>query len=277
MLRFLMSILALLVLGYLGFCVFLWWNQERLLFFPNVATPAELEEVARTEGFEPWNDTNGHHIGWKSIENADASRALLVFHGNGGYALHRNYTAFRKSGAPVEVFLLEYPGYGSRTGVPSEKSLTAAAIDAIDAIPKDKELFVFGQSLGTGVACAAVAQRPDRVAGVALLTPFNTLVATAQVHYPWLPVALLIRHRFDSVRNLGKYHGPVAFIVAENDGTIPANLGRQLFDGYQGPRKLWFVSGANHNDIEKLLADWPQVASWITSADNKAADSGNAP
>lgn len=262
--RFLMSILTVLVLSYAGFCLFLWLNQERMIFFPTVADSGELARLAESANLDPWLSANGEPIGWKARNN-DATNALLVLHGNAGHALHRNYEAFRTSPGSVQTYFLEYPGYGARPGTPSENALVSAAVEAIDAIPAGQRVFLFGQSLGSGVACAAAAQRPDRVAGIALVTPFDSLVAAAGHHYPWLPVRWLIRHRFDSMKNLESYHGPVAFIVAERDGTVPAKLGQRLYDGYDGPKKLWLVPDAGHNDMDLQLADWPGTVGWLQS------------
>lgn len=262
--RFLMSILTILALSYAGFCLFLWVNQERMIFFPTVVESDELARLAHSENLDPWRASNGDPIGWKS--RSAAADALLVFHGNAGHALHRNYDAFRTSRGSLQTYLLEYPGYGARPGAPSEKALVAAAVEAIDAIPKDQRVFLFGQSLGSGVASAAAAQRPDRVAGIVLVTPFDSLASAASVHYPILPVSWLIRHRFDSAKNLANYHGPIAFIVAERDGTVPAKLGQRLHDGYAGPKKLWLVPDAGHNNMDLLLADWPGIVGWLQSS-----------
>jgi pimeloyl-ACP methyl ester carboxylesterase len=120
-----------------------------------------------------------------------------------------------------------------------------------------------GQSLGSGIASAAVAARPDKIAGLILLTPFDSLAAAAATHYPWFPVRPLLRHRLDSDQNLAGYRGPVAFIVAENDGTIPPKHGERLYHLYTGPKRLWLVPGAGHNDFDALLADWPRIVSWL--------------
>jgi len=263
--RFLMTILALLVLGYIGFCLFLYFNQDRLLFFPTRMTEPELQAFAREEGFEMWRDPAGTPIGWKSQENANAQDVLLVFHGNGGFALHRNYAAFRRSPIPMQIFLLEYPGYGARPGTPSADAFIEAAVEALDAIEPSRHVFILGQSLGSGIASAVAARRPDRIAGIVLLTPFDSLASAASSHYRWLPVSLLIRHRLDSDKNLSTFPGPVAFIVAEEDRTVPAALGLRLYENYPGRKRLWLIPGAHHNQMDALLADWPAIIGWLQS------------
>lgn len=262
-----MTILALLALGYATLCVYLWVNQERLLFFPKIASRADLDLLATTEGYEPWTNPRGEQIGWKS-RGGDPSDALLICHGNGGHALGEGYAPLRNrpaAAANFQTFLLEYPGYGARPGPPSAKSMTAAATEAIDTLSAGphRRIFLLGQSLGTGVACAAAAARPAQITGIILVTPYDSLAASAQFHHPWLPVALLLRHHLDSDKNLTRYHGPVAFLIAGRDGTIPPRFGRRLYDRYSGPKRLWLSPDAGHNDLGQLLAAWPQITAWL--------------
>jgi hypothetical protein len=274
MLRRSVTSLALILVGaYLAVCALLYFIQDRLIFFPRQATMAQLEMDARTLGFAPWETPNGERIGWQS-QDGNPDDALLICHGNGGYALHRNYFASSAAASddvlPPKIYLLEYPGYGARPGTPSETSLTAAAIDAIDLLstPPPARLTVLGESLGSGVAAAAARARPDSIDALILVTPFDSLAHAAHVHYPWLPVPILIRHRFDSVRNLKDFPGPIAFIVAADDEIVPATLGQALYENYPGNKRLWLIPQANHNDTDRLLADWLPIWSWLKDPSN---------
>jgi pimeloyl-ACP methyl ester carboxylesterase len=266
--KLVITLFALLVLGYVAVCVFLWWNQERMLFFPSFLPSAEMNTLARQEGFEPWHNARGEQIGWKSVAESDAD-ALLICHGNGGFALGRNYAMLRAGAGPhFRIYLLEYPGYGERTGKISARSLTAAAVEGIDTLGAEnprRRIWLMGQSLGTGIACAAAAARPDKVSGLVLVTPFDSLAAAARTHYPWLPIDWLLRHRLDSDRNLARYHGPVAILIAGRDATIPPRHAQRLYEGYAGPKREWVFPEAGHNDLEQLLSSWPELAAWLTA------------
>ena len=269
--KVLQILLALAAIAYVAVCAVLYFYQDRLLFFPTVVDAAKLDAIAREEGFEPWKNLHGDRIGWKS-KDGDPRNALLICHGNGGFALGRNYARLRKptaAGDPsFQIFLLEYPGYGARKGKISAQSFVSAAIDAIDTLNDDPQsrIWLMGQSLGSGVVCAAAVARPLIISGIVLVTPFDSLSSAASAHYPWLPVRLLLRHQLDSDRNLATYHGPIAFVVAGSDTTIPPRLGTRLYDGYNGPKRLWLVPGAGHNDFDELLADWPAISTWLRSA-----------
>lgn len=143
--------------------------------------------------------------------------------------------------------------------------MTEAAVQALDELSRSgaQSIWVLGESIGTGVACGAVRERPRLVQALVLITPFDSLVSVAQIHYTFLPVSWLIRHRFDSVANLRDYPGPVAFLLAENDRTVPARLGRALYESYPGVKRLWVTPRADHNDRALMLSAWPEIAGWL--------------
>ncbi|HRJ73188.1 MAG TPA: alpha/beta hydrolase, partial [Terrimicrobiaceae bacterium] len=163
-LKSLVNFLLIVPLGYLVACAVLYFRQDSMIFVPDRGTEAEQDPLADAEGFEPWTNARGERIGWKSRDGDDAN-VLLVFSGNGGYALRRTYYRefCRKNAGNWRTFLLEYPGYGFRPGQPSESSLTAAAVEALDGLSASpgRKIRVLGVSLGSGVACAAVSRRPQ--------------------------------------------------------------------------------------------------------------------
>lgn len=263
--RHLLTLPLLLLVGYVLICVVLYFNQAALLFHPRNASATELDDLARNIDFQPWTNAKGERIGWKSRgdDNADA---LVFCHGNGGYALRPDEAGLQLNGR-FRLYLLEYPGYGARPGDISTRNMTAAALEAVDTLAANpnRKIYLLGESMGSGVVCATAAARPDQVAGLVLLVPFDSLAAASSSHYPWIPVRLLLRHRLDSDTNLEKFQGPVAFIVAGRDTTIPPKHAQRLYDGYAGPKRLWLVPQAGHNDYDLLMRDWPQVAAWLTA------------
>jgi len=253
-------IVRVVVLVWVGMVVLLALTQRSMLYFPSRQDPAALERLAAGHGFEPWRDPEGQVIGYRSHAAPDDPRpalAVLVSHGNAGYALHRaDYATFLRAAAPdhaVSLYLLEYPGYGGRPGSPSQEALLAAAGEALAAIPDNQPVILLGESIGTGVATGTAARFPDRVDGLLLLTPFDSLVNVARHHYPLLPVGWILRDRYPSAEWLGAFDGPVAIIVAARDTIVPAAFGRALYESYHGPKKLIEDSTADHNDLLHTL------------------------
>lgn len=135
--------------AFAGVAAWLFFQQDALIHFPEHVAPEEMEELARAEGFVPWNDAAGRRIGWHSAVG-DPANILLVFHGNGQHALHRNYFSYRaRESDGWKTYLLEYPGYGDREGRPTERSLTRAADEAVDLLAEAprRKIRILGQSL----------------------------------------------------------------------------------------------------------------------------------
>jgi pimeloyl-ACP methyl ester carboxylesterase len=247
--------------------------QSSLIYFPSRASEAVLVEEARGLRLEPWRDSAGAIIGWKSRTRGEerARNRLLVFHGNAGYALHRAayVEGFQRleGGRVWEVYLFEYPGYGSRPGSPGEKAISDAAFAALETLAHadDRPVFLLGESLGSGPACALASREPERVRGLLLWTPFASLTDVAAHHYPFLPVRLILRDRWDNTVALQRYHGPVGVHVAEFDEVVTPAQGRKLYDSYPGPKRLWTASGAGHNtmDLDPAGAWWSEATAFV--------------
>lgn len=243
-----------------------------MMYHPSREEAAALDKEASARGFLPWRPAAAETIGYRSPAAPGDPRpplAFLVIHGNGGHAVHRaDYAGILRAAAPenaVSVYLLEYPGYGARPGSPSEESILAAARQALDRIPAGAPVVVLGESLGSGVACGLAASRPERVAGLLLLAPFESLAGVAGHHYPLLPVRWVMRDTYPAGEWLKSYRGPVVFVVAAEDRTIPPWLGRRLHDSYSGAKQLVISDGAGHDDLPSALgqAEWRRILRFL--------------
>jgi pimeloyl-ACP methyl ester carboxylesterase len=267
-----LRICVTLGLVYSLFLLAVMFLQRRLIYFPTAMNPKVAEQIARRGGFEAWRNSGGQIIGWHWPALAASSGAVLIVHGNGGCAIDRAYLAgpIREASA-VDVFVLEYPGYGVRDGTPSEQSWLAAADEAFERLPKNVPIFVVSESLGAGVAAHLAGLHNANISGVMLFAPYNDLASVAQGKLPILPVRLLLRDRFDPARWLRNYHGPVGVVLAEADEVIPAEYGRRLYEGYDGPKKIQIIPGAHHNDIaEQSPQWWKEIFSFWKNAEIRA-------
>jgi len=228
--------------------------QNHLLYFPERCTV----EAMLGPGLHAWPTRED----FRGLVAASAGRpraTAVVFHGNAGHAGHRAHLAAALTPLGVRVILAEYPGYGPRTGALGERSFVADAEQTLQLAHRRHggPLLVIGESLGAAVAAAAAARQRDRVDGVLLITPWDRLENVAIHHYSWLPVRLILRDRYDSAANLASFGKPVAVAVAEDDGIVPARLGRALFDALSRPRRWSVIAGAGHNDWpSRLTARW---------------------
>lgn len=246
---------------YLVFVVVLYTSQRRLLYYPVSFVPSDsqLSEL----GLARW-PAGEDYRGFSVIPGTVEPHAVMVFfHGNAGLAHDRNQLATSLQSAGFQVVLAEYPGYGGRPGSPTEALLVSDAIETVRLAQQQFGLpvYLWGESLGSGVAAAVVAGIPGgqndfSIEAVVLQAPFNSLVNVAQHHYWYLPVRWLIKDKFNSAENLQHYNGAVAVLVAEFDNVVPAEFGQALYERVNTDKRLWLVNGAEHAFAADSRADW---------------------
>ena len=253
--------------------------QDAFVYHPSTAEEDELLEEASRKGMEPWPEAGEDRIGWyappgetgdvgvgeaQAADGGDdrgagspAPRRVIVFHGNGGQSVRRDhFVEGFQSPTTVgtwEVYILEYPGYGSRPGDPSEEVLVSAAADAVERLlaeDSSRPVYVVGESLGTGVASQVAAAYPEAVPAILLITPFTSIVDVGAARFPRFLVRAILNDRYDSEAALSRYEGRVGFLLAGEDSVVPTELGRRLYEGYDGPKRLWIQESAGHNNLD---------------------------
>jgi uncharacterized protein len=229
----------------------LFLGQRRLLFRPGGSRP-ELGELASSGVAEVSVRTRDglSLVSW--YRPPEAGRPVVLYlHGNGGHIGYRAERLRRFVEAGYGALMLEYRGYGGNPGTPSERGLYADAEAAAtflenEAIPPHR-VVLWGESLGSAVAVHLAAERP--VAGVVLEAPFTSVAAVAQLHYAFVPAAMLVRDRFDSLSRIGRIAAPLLVLHGGRDRVVPIRLGRSLFDAASEPKEGWFVPEAEHEDL----------------------------
>lgn len=211
--------------------------ERRFLFYPT--------HRPHDNSLTPWN-RNGETIGYARMA-ASPVNVWLMLHGNGGQASDRIY-AMPCFSDQDSVFVLEYPGYGSREGVPSKAAFNRAAEEAYlflrqtyPGIP----VCVAAESIGSGPASylATLDDKPDRLV---LIVPFDRLSLVAAEHFPAIFVRLILRSDWNNVEALSHYPGPVDIIGAEGDTIIPVKHARALAASVPGSNPI--IIGGGHND-----------------------------
>ena len=257
-----------LVLFVAGVWFLTWLAQDHLVFLPRLAgAPAPLPERA-----QPLELTMADGVrirGWRlPARNAagpgTVAPTLVYF---GGNAEDVSWTLVDPRW-PDDWALVafNYRGYGASEGRPGERALVDDALAIHDALARRDDvdptrIVACGRSLGSGVAVALAAARP--VAGVLLVSPFDSLVAVGRRHYPYLPVSLLLRHRFDSLARAPGLAMPMHAIVAQNDTVIPVARSRALYEGWAGPKSWQTVPRADHNTVGESDAYWEGIGGFL--------------
>ncbi len=230
-------------------CVILWGTigcsaiERSLLFYPT--------HRPHGNGLTPWV-RNGEVIGYsRKVESP--KNVWLMLHGNAGQASDRLY-AIPCFSPDDSVYILEYPGYGNRQGIPSRESFNSAAKEAYEFLRETHPhipVCVVSESIGSGPASplSSLAYPPDKFV---LIVPFDKLTLVAEDHFPSFLVRLLLtdKHNWDNIRALANYKGPVEIIGAKADTVIPVKHAKALAGAVSGA-KLRIINGG-HNDWSYL-------------------------
>jgi fermentation-respiration switch protein FrsA (DUF1100 family) len=194
--------------------------------------------------------------GWFLTAEGAPRATVVVFNGNGGNRSMRTPLAAALAREGFSTLLFDYRGYGENAGSPSETGLIAdahAARDWLESQPgvDSTRIVYFGESLGTGVAVALAAERPP--AAAVLRSPFTSLADVGSVHYPFLPVGVLLRDRFASIDRIAGASYPLLIVVGERDRIVPTRLSQRLYEAAPQTAKRYVeIAGAGHNDLALL-------------------------
>jgi len=247
----------------IGVPLFMWFFQERMLFFPRPldsrpAPRANIEEVsiAAADGVKL--------RGW--LVKGDGAPAPLVIY-FGGNAEEVSWLAgVADQFAGWSLLLVNFRGYGESEGKPGEKELLEDGIAIHDYAKRrpdvnSERIVAMGRSLGSGVAVHLAAERPLK--GVILVSPYDSIVAVAQRHYPFLPVSLMLRHRFDSLARAPQIEAPLLCLVATEDRIIPTAHSRTLFEAWRGAKTWREVPSSDHDSIAGEPEYWRSIADFL--------------
>ena len=236
---------------YVGVAAILYFAQRSMMYFPETihTTPAqaglpEAEEVTLTTA-------DGEQIVAWHVPPRDDKPVILYFHGNGG-ALRYRVERFRKLISDgIGLVALEYRGYGGSTGSPTEAGLIAdaeAAYAFAAARYPARQIVLWGESLGTGVAVALAAERP--VGRVILEAPFTSAAAVAARQYWYMPVRLLMKDQFRSDERIGKVTAPVLILHGAHDHIVPFAMGEQMFELVKSRKHIVRFLDGDHEDLD---------------------------
>ena len=260
------KILLYALTGYVMFCSIVFIFQRKLLYLPNKIQLSD--ERAIDEGLLFWPSSE-NLLGFVSEgEPTDAKGTIIVFHGNAGAAYHRSFYVKALSIQNMRVILAEYPGYGGRTGQPSEDVLVKDALETIRIAYQEfgEPLYLWGESLGSGVVCSALSKSDIPIEGVILFLAWDSLPNLAQTHYWFLPARWLVLDKYNSVDDLQRFDGNIAVILAENDEVVPVQHGKRLYESITANKRLWMFKDVRHNEVPVAaeLHWWKEVIAFIS-------------
>lgn len=264
-----LPLLAIAALLAVTLCLLVYFAQARLIFYPQRLAEGDARALQRafprSEGFELATDDGVLLRGWLVRGPAQGPWPLVIYYGGNAEEVSWLLPEFSRMPGWAGL-LVNYRGYGLSQGQPSEAALYRDALAIYDQILRRAEVdhrrvVIIGRSLGTGIATYLASQRP--VAGVVLISPYDSLVRVARDVYPFLPVGLLLRHRFESDQRASTIHAPLLALAAAQDSIIRPERSRRLVEAWGGPARLQLLNGADHNDIHLHPDYWPLITGFL--------------
>jgi fermentation-respiration switch protein FrsA (DUF1100 family) len=231
----------------------LWVFQRQLIYLPdNGAVPPAATVAPRARDVVLVTDDGLHLGGWLVPATApNRGVAVLVANGNAGNRAGRAPLARALSARGLTVLLFDYRGYGGNKGSPSEQGL-ARDVRAAQRFLVDQagvapgRIIYYGESLGSAVVTELATEITP--GGLVLRSPFTELAAVGRVHYPFLPVGLLLRDRYPVAEQLAGVKAPVIVVYGGADSVVPPEQSRAVAERAPGLRRLVEIDGADHND-----------------------------
>jgi len=242
---------------YVAVTVFMYAFQRNMLYYPGAPKPTRVQSRVADMKEIPITTEDGLELfAWYAPAKDSAKPTVVLFHGNAGTLGDRGPKARMFLDHGYGMMLLEYRGYSGNPGAPTEQGLYADGRAALGYLRaqgvEDGQIVLYGESLGTGVvtAMALEAQQSDKpVAALILEAPFTSTVDVGASHYPFLPVRLLMKDRFESHTRIGALHVPLLIVHGEKDRIVPVKFGKRLFDAANAPKESMWIAEAGHNDL----------------------------
>jgi len=185
--------------------------------------------------------------GWL-IRKPVAVSTLIFFHGNAGNISHRleKIVLFHRLG--LNVFIVDYRGFGKSQGRPSEEGMYRDAQAAFDYLlgrsDIKNKIIAYGESIGSAAAIDLCLHR--KVDGLIIDSAFTSAKDMARVVYPFIP-SFLVLSRFDSIGKIKSVKIPKLFIHSLNDEIVPFWQGEKLFQAASSPKEFLKVIGGHNS------------------------------
>ena len=237
---------------YLAIIVYFYCNQNYLLF--------QNQHVIETPRYDKLDikdvriKTPDGEILQAWYEPAKPNRpTILYLHGNASTLDMGKWRYIRMHKQGVGFLALAYRGYSASSGTPSEKGLFIDCVAAYDWLisqgVKHNEIIIHGHSLGSGAATYLAGVKPARA--LILESPFTSAVDTGKSHYPFLPVSMMMKNRFENYKRIQNVHIPTIIAHGTNDVVIPFSEGKELFALANNPKSFVEMKYSDHNTLPR--------------------------
>ena len=244
---FLEFILGIVVI-YILVLILLFIFQRNLMYHPleNNYFGDKLDVIV--EKVKIKTSDNVSLLGWFHKKDLKKFKTIVYFHGNAGSLQNRIHKLNHFKDMDVNFLIIAWRGFSGNEGKPSEEGLYTDANSAIKWLKslglKENDIVLYGESLGTGVA-TEIAQS-NNFAGLVLETPFTSMIEAAKNFYPYIPVGLLLKDKYDNQKKIRNINIPVLVMHGEVDQIVPFWMGKKIYEIANQPKYSYFTKFDDH-------------------------------
>jgi fermentation-respiration switch protein FrsA (DUF1100 family) len=244
----LVQLVLIIFFIYILILVFLYFNQRNLLYHPNENNYSGDKIAVDIKKVTILTSDNIELLGWYHEKNIKDFKTIIYFHGNAGSLENRIHKLNHFHEMNVNFLIIAWRGFSGNNGNPSEQGLYVDGKSAIDWLIKkgvdEKNLILYGESLGTGVATHLAQNRS--FAGVILETPFTSMIDAAKIFYPYIPVNLLLKDKFENYKKIKNVKLPILVMHGEKDQIVPFSMGKKIYEMANEPKYFYFTKYDDH-------------------------------
>ena len=244
----LLQLILIIFFLYFFVLVFLYFYQRNLLYLPNENNYSGDKISVDIQKVKIPTSDNIELLGWYHEKNLKDHKTLVYFHGDAGSLENRIHKLKKIKNMNINFLIIAWRGFSGNNGKPTEEGLYIDGKSAIDWLIKkgvdEKNLILYGESLGTGVA-THLAQNKN-YAGVILETPFTSMIDTAKKFYPYIPVSLLLKDKFENYKKIKNINSPILVMHGEEDKIVPFFMGKKIYQLANKPKYSYFTKYDDH-------------------------------
>jgi fermentation-respiration switch protein FrsA (DUF1100 family) len=254
-----MIIITLALLVYASMCAYLYFNQRNIIYHPQtrIKEPAtyELKDV---KTITLRTSDNIIVEAWYKRPKKD-QLVMVYLHGNTGNISDRSAKLKIFLKKDIGMIAVSYPGYGHSEGKPSEEGLYNAARASIKYLIDNEDvklenIYIYGESLGTGVAVQMATE--FKVRALVLEAAYTSMIDLAAKKYPYMPVKLLLKDKFESIKKIGNVHMPLLMFHGYKDDVVPIEEAQELLEASNIPNSSYYFESVGHSDFDlDLISD----------------------
>ena len=246
--KYLYLIFSSIIIAYLVLLVFIYFYQRNLLYHPSENNYQNDKIQFSYDEIFIKVDEKIKLKSWMINKNLKKFKTLVFFHGNAGELSNRIYKLNELNKLDINILLISWRGFSGNQGFPTEENLYKDAKAVIKWLNskevESNKIILYGESLGTGVVVEI--GKKNIFNSIILESPFTSMENAAKIYYPYLPVKLLLKDKYNSISKIQKITTPILIMHGEKDNIVPFSMGKELFEKANNPKYSYFTSDDDH-------------------------------